>query len=116
MGLAQGVLGGNLVNSAVSLLDHQSHLSVDVSSWLQKRLKSLSGNDVPSTDQFVVLLVLEQERQHSLLAQIRLGDSCNRASDDQLTAKEPGLQRGVLACRSLAVVVVSYQEDRKSVV
>lgn len=69
----------------------------------------LSGgqvNTVVRADLVVVGRVGEGEGKHTLLLQVGLVDTGERASDDGRAAQVPGLERSVLTGRTLAVVPV----------
>lgn len=69
----------------------------------------LSGGQVDTVvraDLVVVGRVGEGEGKHTLLLQVGLVDTSERASDDGCAAQVPGLERSVLTGRTLAVVPV----------
>ena len=69
----------------------------------------LSGGQVDTVvraDLVVVGRVGEGEGKHTLLLQVGLVDTGERASDDGRAAQVPGLERSVLTGRTLAVVPV----------
>lgn len=100
LALVEGVSEGDLLFAAVLVVkDH-----ADDRAWCQ--LLDVEEVDmVRWLDAVVVGGVLKVERQHALLLQVGLVDTSERTSDDGGSTEEAGLESGVLARRSLAVVL-----------
>jgi hypothetical protein len=62
---------------------------------------------VVGTNLVVVGRVGESKRKHTLLLQVGLVDTSERAGDDGGATQVPGLERGVFTGRALSVVVVT---------
>lgn len=77
------------------------------------RSEALEADDINlviRADLVVVSRVHERQREHALLLQVGLVNTCEGASDDGKTAKEAGLKRSVLAGGTFTVVVVTNDD------
>ena len=70
-------------------------------------LEAKDVNPIGGANLVVVFRVDEGESKHSLLLQVGLMDTGERASDDGQTTEETRLKGGVLAGRTFTVVVVT---------
>ena len=96
-GVGEGDVEGGV---AVGGVDAESHGLANLELGAEK------VDLVVGLDLLVVLGVGEGEGKHTLLLQVGLVDTGERASDDGRAAQVPGLERSVLTGRTLAVVPV----------
>ena len=98
----EGVGEGNVVGGgAVGGVDTKSH------GFANGELSAEKVDLVAGLDLLVVVGVGEGQGKHTLLLQVGLVDTGERAGDDGGAAQVPGLKRSVLTGRTLSVVVVA---------
>ena len=111
LALVVAVLKRDLVNRAVLVLGNKSDGAVG-----RDLLDATQVNKVVGLDLVVVLGVNKGKREHTLLSEVGVVDTGERARDDGDTTKVSGLKSGVLSRRTLTVVLVTNHNPRASLV
>lgn len=101
LGLVEGVREGDLESLTVGGLDTESD------GLANSKLSAEDVDLVIGVDPVVVGGVGEGERKHTLLLEVGLMDTSERAGDDGETTKVAGLESGVLTRRTLTVVPIT---------
>lgn len=98
------MLGGNAQDFARRLGDLERDLSLDVA--VQQVRQAFGFYGVHGGDLLVVCLVLEPDREDTLLLQVGLVDSGEGSSDNQVASVESRLERSVFTSGTFTVVFV----------
>lgn len=107
--LVEGMGEGDFVLGTICMLGDQSK----VLAW-SKGFETEDVDLVVRTDLVVVFWVGESQGKHTLLLQVGLVDTSERANDDSETTKVSGLKSSVLAGRTLSVVMVTDNDPLDS--
>lgn len=102
LSLIERVRKGDLLRSPVLMLDSERQVLAG-----GERLEAEDRHLIVRLNPVVVLGVGERQRKHTLLLQVRLVDTRERAGDDRKATEETRLERSVLTRGALTVVVVA---------
>ena len=102
LSLIEGMRQRDLVLGTILVLNFQGQVDAR-----GKGIEALNGNLVRGLDLIVVRRVSERQCKHSLLFQVGLVNTGERAGDNRQTAEESGFQSGVLTRGTFSVVVIT---------